>query len=53
MPSLDAYLDQNAARFEDDLCQLLRIPSVSADRRAAAISIGPPIGCLGSSNRSG
>ena len=36
MPSLDAYLEQNAARFEDDLCQLLRIPSISADsaRRA-------------------
>ena len=31
MPSLDTYLDQNAARFEDDLCELLRIPSVSAD----------------------
>jgi len=31
MPSLDTYLDQNASRFEDDLCELLRIPSVSAD----------------------
>lgn len=31
MPDLDGYLDQNALRFEDDLCQLLRIPSISAD----------------------
>ena len=31
MPNLDGYLDQNASRFEDDLCELLRIPSVSAD----------------------
>jgi acetylornithine deacetylase/succinyl-diaminopimelate desuccinylase-like protein len=31
MPDLDGYLEQNAQRFEDDLCELLRIPSVSAD----------------------
>jgi acetylornithine deacetylase/succinyl-diaminopimelate desuccinylase-like protein len=31
MPDLETYLTENAARFEDDLCQLLRIPSVSAD----------------------
>lgn len=33
MPSLDEYLQQQATRFEDDLCELLRIPSVSADSR--------------------
>ena len=31
MPDLDAYLTANAARFEDELCELLRIPSISAD----------------------
>ena len=31
MPALDDYLQQNAARFESELCQLLRIPSISAD----------------------
>ncbi|HVU85746.1 MAG TPA: dipeptidase [Pirellulales bacterium] len=30
MPALDEYLEQHADRFEDELCQLLRIPSVSA-----------------------
>lgn len=30
-PTLDAYLTQQATRFEDELCELLRIPSVSAD----------------------
>jgi acetylornithine deacetylase/succinyl-diaminopimelate desuccinylase-like protein len=31
MPDLDAYLQQNSSRFERDLCELLRIASVSAD----------------------
>lgn len=31
MQAVDAYLSENAERFEDDLCELLRIPSVSAD----------------------
>ena len=31
MPDLDQYLEDNAQAFEDDLCELLRIPSVSAD----------------------
>ena len=31
MPAIDAYLTANAQRFEDDLCELLRIPSVSTD----------------------
>jgi acetylornithine deacetylase/succinyl-diaminopimelate desuccinylase-like protein len=30
MPTIDEYLAQQAATFEDELCQLLRIPSVSA-----------------------
>jgi acetylornithine deacetylase/succinyl-diaminopimelate desuccinylase-like protein len=33
MNALDEYLDQHAAAFEEDLCELLRIPSVSADSR--------------------
>jgi len=33
MSDLDGYLDANAARFEDDLCELLRIPSISADSK--------------------
>src|SRR5262245_39123548 len=33
MPSLDDYLTQNAERFEDELCDLLRIASVSADTK--------------------
>jgi succinyl-diaminopimelate desuccinylase len=32
-PQLDQYLESHAAQFEDDLCALLRIPSVSADSR--------------------
>lgn len=36
MPNLDEYLDQHAAEFENDLCELLRIPSVSADSRHRA-----------------
>ena len=31
MNTLNEYLDQHAARFEDELCELLRIDSVSAD----------------------
>ncbi|MBX3415774.1 MAG: dipeptidase [Pirellulales bacterium] len=31
MPTLDQYLAENAGRFEEDLCDLLRIKSVSAD----------------------
>jgi acetylornithine deacetylase/succinyl-diaminopimelate desuccinylase-like protein len=30
MPTLDEYLDEQAPRFEEELCQLLRIPSISA-----------------------
>jgi succinyl-diaminopimelate desuccinylase len=30
MPQLTQYLQSNAARFEEELCDLLRIPSVSA-----------------------
>jgi succinyl-diaminopimelate desuccinylase len=33
MQKIDHYLQQNAARLEEDLCELLRIPSVSADSR--------------------
>jgi len=33
MPALFDYLDQHRRRFEEDLCQLLRIPSVSADSK--------------------
>lgn len=33
MQTIDHYLDQQRAKFEDDLCQLLRIPSVSADSK--------------------
>jgi succinyl-diaminopimelate desuccinylase len=31
MNDVDAYLEANRGKFEDDLCALLRIPSVSAD----------------------
>lgn len=33
LPEIDAYLSTHATRFEDELCELLRIPSVSADSR--------------------
>ncbi len=33
MQRIDQYLQENAPRFERDLCDLLRIPSVSADSR--------------------
>lgn len=36
MDKIDQYLQQNAARLEEDLCELLRIPSVSADSRHGA-----------------
>jgi succinyl-diaminopimelate desuccinylase len=31
MSAIDQYLETHAARFENELCELLRIPSVSAD----------------------
>jgi succinyl-diaminopimelate desuccinylase len=31
LPKIDEYLSTHANRFEDELCELLRIPSVSAD----------------------
>ncbi|MGE0610044.1 MAG: dipeptidase [Pirellulales bacterium] len=31
MQLIDQYLEQQRTKFEDDLCELLRIPSVSAD----------------------
>jgi acetylornithine deacetylase/succinyl-diaminopimelate desuccinylase-like protein len=47
MTNIDQYLQSNAGRFEDELCQWLRIPSVSADperqadiRRAADWAAG-------------
>ena len=33
MSKLEQYLDQQRDRFEEDLCEFLRIPSVSADSR--------------------
>src|SRR4051794_225638 len=33
MPSIDEYLAANSGRFEEELCELLRIPSVSADNK--------------------
>jgi len=33
MTTVDQYLERHAARFEDELCELLRIPSVSADSK--------------------
>jgi succinyl-diaminopimelate desuccinylase len=33
MDKIDQYLDQHATRFENELCELLRIPSVSADSK--------------------
>jgi acetylornithine deacetylase/succinyl-diaminopimelate desuccinylase-like protein len=33
MSSLETYLSDNANRFEQELCELLRIPSVSAESR--------------------
>jgi succinyl-diaminopimelate desuccinylase len=35
MNDIDAYLTANAQKFEDDLCALLRIPSISADSSRA------------------
>jgi len=36
MANIDEYLTQNSQRFEDELCELLRIPSVSADSKHKA-----------------
>jgi len=36
MSELKAYLERAAGRFEEDLCALLRIPSISADGAYAA-----------------
>ena len=36
MQNIDEYLEQQAQTFEEDLCELLRIPSVSADSRHKA-----------------
>ena len=36
MPTVEQYLTQNSQRFEDELCDLLRIPSVSADSKHKA-----------------
>ena len=36
MQKIDEYLSANSHRFEDELCELLRIPSVSADSRHKA-----------------
>src|SRR3954471_13169063 len=36
MDDIDTYLEANRGRFEDDLCQLLRIPSISADSQRQA-----------------
>jgi acetylornithine deacetylase/succinyl-diaminopimelate desuccinylase-like protein len=36
MQKIDEYLSTNSNRFEDELCELLRIPSVSADSRHKA-----------------
>ncbi len=35
LPPLDDYLQANSAKFEAELCELLRIPSVSADQAYA------------------
>ncbi len=35
MPDFDEYLDEHRAQFEEDLCELLRIPSVSTDSHYA------------------
>ncbi|MBL9092322.1 MAG: dipeptidase [Planctomycetaceae bacterium] len=34
--AVDDFLSKNAARYEDELCELLRIPSVSADSKFKA-----------------
>ncbi|MEX2176259.1 MAG: dipeptidase [Pirellulaceae bacterium] len=36
MDDINAYLAAHAGQFEDDLCELLRIPSISADRERHA-----------------
>ena len=36
MTAIDQYLEENALDFEDELCEFLRIPSVSADPKCKA-----------------
>jgi len=36
MTAIDQYLEENALDFEDELCQFLRIHSVSADPKCKA-----------------
>jgi succinyl-diaminopimelate desuccinylase len=53
MPTLDEYLDAHAGQFEEELCELLRIPSVSAlsehkdDMRRAADWVAGRLADLG------
>ena len=53
LTTLDRYLTNHRQQFEDDLCELLRIPSVSADRsyagdiRRAADWVAGRLGRLG------
>jgi len=53
MPGIDDYLQSEAQRFEEELCELLRIPSVSADPalsddvRRAAEWVAEQLGRLG------
>ena len=35
MSHLEEYLEANRDRFEEDLCELLRIPSISTDAEYA------------------
>ena len=36
MSHLEEYLEANRDRFEEDLCELLRIPSISTDAEYAS-----------------
>ena len=40
MTAIDQYLEENALDFEDELCEFLRIPSISADPKCKADVIG-------------
>ena len=40
MADLDQYLEEHHDRFEEELCQLLRIPSVSTDGLHDVVSDG-------------
>ena len=51
MQKIDEYLSANSNRFEDELCELLRIPSVSADSRHKADVAKAAIGCCGNFSR--